>query len=254
MFTNSKIIIFKRFLNDVLYHTFYTSWLYLITIDELHLMSKWKNFRSKYARLKILRTRLSNELLVLKISTTFDVKTLNFVKKQCEFFETTKIIKTFLNKFEIYMQYNVLKFFMKKWKNLQFLLSKKTQNYLNVSKIVVYIDEINKINEICELMKQWISKLKYSTNARNWICSFSTFITTNDKNRIQKKFKKSFVNCLNSRIFVCTKIYELRMNNKNIKKIVQLLISFSITKIYQRLRKINRKNVNQINFIFFYSK
>ena len=79
-------------------------------------------------------------------------------------------------------------------------------------------------------------------------------MTTNDKNRIQKKLKKSFVNCLNSKIFVCTKIYKLRINNKNIKKIVQLLISFSITKIYQRLKKINRKNVNQINFIFFYSK
>ena len=201
-----------------------------------------------------MRTRLSNELLVLKISTIFDVETLNFVKKQYEFFETTKIIKIFLNKFEIYMQYNVLKFFMKKWKNLQFLLSKKTQNYLNVSKIVVYIDEINKINEIYELIKQWISKLKYSTNTRNWICLFSTFITINDKNRIQKKFKKLFVNCLNSKILVCTKTYKLKINNKNIKKIVQLLISFSITKIYQRLKKINRKNVNQINFIFFYSK
>ena len=98
VFINSKIAILKRFYNDVLRRESYFFKFCMLVIDELHLIDEWRNFRSKYTTLEILRTRLSIEILILNISVILNVEILNNVKRQCKFTRNTSVIKISLNK------------------------------------------------------------------------------------------------------------------------------------------------------------
>ena len=127
IFINSKIAISKRFHDDMLHRESYFFKLYILVIDELHLIDEWRDFRSKYAILKILRTRLSIEILILSVSTTLNVETLNNVKRQCKFTRNTNVIKILLNKSEIYLQFSQIKYSLEDTKDLQHILSRQIE-------------------------------------------------------------------------------------------------------------------------------
>ncbi len=80
MFTSSKIAIFKFFNDEILRHVSFFINLCLLTIDKMHLISKWSTFHSKYFDLEVLYTKLSARLFLLSIFATIDAKTLIIVK------------------------------------------------------------------------------------------------------------------------------------------------------------------------------
>ena len=162
MFINSKIAISKRFHDDVLRRESYFFRLCMLVIDELYLIDEWRNFRSKYATLEVLRTRLSIEILILNVSITLNVETLNNVKRQCKFTRNTSVIKTSLNKSKIYLQFSQMKYSLENTKDLQYILSRQIEKSQNISKTIMYVDKIELINVICKNMRQWIERLNYS--------------------------------------------------------------------------------------------
>jgi hypothetical protein len=126
----------------MLRHSKFSQRLCLITLNELHLMSKWKNFRSECYNLDILRARLSNEIFFLRASTTLKRKTLLNVKNWCEFNVNCQTMKTTLNCLEIYLHINQLNHSMNSMLDLQFILSVKIKTIINVSKIIIFMNTI----------------------------------------------------------------------------------------------------------------
>ncbi len=94
----------------------------MFAINKLHLVNEQKKFRTNYVCFEILRTRLRSKISIIDVLIIFNNKTLKNVKKQCKFVSNMRIFKTFLNRLEIYMQFNLIKYTKKYIKNLQYIL------------------------------------------------------------------------------------------------------------------------------------
>ncbi len=172
MFISLEIAIFKFFNDEILRHVSFFANLCLLIIDEMHLISKWSTFRSEYFDLEVLRARLSARLSLLSVFATVDVKTLIIVKDWCNFSSNIRIIKTALNCSEIYIQINSLQMFAISMLDLQHVLSVQANDSLNIFKIIIFMNFIKIINNICALMRRWMNQLSYSRDFKNWVTSF----------------------------------------------------------------------------------
>ena len=172
MFTSSEIAIFKFFNDEILKHVSFFTNLCLLTINEMHLISKWSTFHSEYFDLEMLHARLSARLSLLNIFVTIDVKILIIVKDWCNFSSNIRIIKTALNHSEIYIQINSLQMFAISMLDLQHVLSVQVNDSLNILKIIIFMNFIKIINNICTLMRCWMNQLSYSCDFKNWVTSF----------------------------------------------------------------------------------
>lgn len=172
MFTSSKIAIFKFFNDEILRHVSFFINLCLLTIDEMHLISKWSTFHSEYFNLEVFHIKLFARLSLLNVFATVDVKTLIIVKNQCDFSSNIRIIKTALNHSEIYIQINSLQMFAISMLNLQHVLSAQVNDSLNILKIIIFMNFIKIINNVCTLMRRWMNQLSYSHDFKNWVTSF----------------------------------------------------------------------------------
>ena len=181
---NSEIIIFFEFNDEMFRHESFYFKICMLIINELHLINEWKNFRNVYSNINVIKTCLSRNILCVNMLTTLNDETLKQIKKNCDFIKNIKIIKTSLNKSEIYMQYNQLKQSQTEMKNLQHILSAMIENYLNIFKIVIYVDNFFLINELCQHIQEWMQKLNYFRETLKWIKSLSTFMINWNKQRI----------------------------------------------------------------------
>ena len=102
-------------------------------------------------------------------------------------------------------------------------------------------------------MRQWIERLNYSKETWKWVNLLSTLIIVIDKQRIQNQFKRMSIDCNESRILIYIETYDLNIYNANIIRMYQLLLSFSISKVVQRLERVNRIEQNQTYFVLLYS-
>ena len=108
LFTSREIATSRRFNDDILRFPGFSSRVCLLALDELHLVSEWRNFRPEYYDLGILRTRLPEGIPFLGASATPDPTTLATVRDRCGFGNGTHVIKTALDRPEIYIQVSAL--------------------------------------------------------------------------------------------------------------------------------------------------
>ncbi len=92
--------------------------------------------------------QLRFKISIINVLITLDNKTLENIKKQCEFVSNMRVFKISLNRLEIYIQFNLIKYTKKHIKNLQHMLLTQVKKSQDISKIVVYIDKIIDVNKI----------------------------------------------------------------------------------------------------------
>ena len=119
-------------------------------------MIEWKNFRSKYYDLDILRSRLSKDILLLCASATLKSITLKTIRERCDFDENHRLIKIALDRLEIYLQINQLQKSQTSMLDLRFFLFAYARSASDISKIIVFIDNIKNIIKTVILMKIWM--------------------------------------------------------------------------------------------------
>lgn len=231
IFINSKIIIFKIFNEKMLKHSNFAQNFCLLIFDEIHLIFEWKNFRSKYYNFDVFRVCLFDDIFFLKTSTTLNSKTLFVVRNRCDFDENTIIMKTNLNRSKIFIQIICFQHSMINMFDLQFFFSLQISNAQNIFKIIVFMNFIVAIKKTCNLMKTWMNQLNYSINVSNLIFFFSNMIIKNKK-KINTKFEMFFDSCKNFKILITIDVYELKIDNSNVKRIIQWLIFDFMTKLY----------------------
>ena len=99
------------------------------------------------------------------MSATLNVETLNNVRRQCEFTRNTSVIKTPLDRSEIYLQFSQMKYPLEDTKDLQHILPRQVEKPQDIPKTIVYVDKVELVNVICENMRQWIERLDYPKEA-----------------------------------------------------------------------------------------
>ena len=70
--------------------------------------------------------------------------------------------------------------------------------------------------------------------------------------KVKIKYKIELNQCFDFRILIATNAYELKIDNKNVKRVVQRLMSQSMTKLYQRLKRTMRSDKKQTHFVFLH--
>ncbi len=124
---------------------------------------------------------------------------------------------------------------------------------MNILKIIIFMNFIKIINNVCTLMRHWINQLSYSCDFKNWVTSFFFNMISTDKTRIAISFKKSSTESTTSWILIATNVYELDVDNFDVARVLQWLLSSSMSKLYQRLSQDMRCDNDQTNFTLLHS-
>ncbi len=132
--------------------------------------------------------------------------------------------------------------------DLQHVLSVQVNDSLNIFKIIIFMNFIKIINNICTLMRRWMNQLSYSHDFKNWVTSFFFNMILTDKTRIAIFFKKSSTESATSQILIATNVYELDVDNSDVARVLQWLLLSSMSKLYQRLSWNMHCDNDQTNF------
>ena len=242
----------KSFNDNVLRHSSFFSKLCLLAIDELHLVSEWREFRSDYFGLGILRARLPDGIPFLGASATLDRQTVEVVKESCTFVPNTAVIKTPLDRPEIYMQVSQILLPLNGMLDLQQVLPARACTSMDVPKPIIFMDSIQSIKKACTLLRAWMNQLNYPANCADWVAPFFADMAVRDKKRVAAQFGRPAAQCLAPRVLVATDAYGLGIDNPDIERVWQWDVPSSTQKLYQRMGRAMRSGLGQATFVLLY--
>ena len=93
-----------------------------------------------------------------------------------------------------------------------------------------------------------MQQLFYSSKFFRWIVEYHANLTLPNKQNQTKQFELFSNECLNHQILIITKIYDLNVDNPNVKKIIQWLMLSSIWALYQKLGRVMCCEKEPVNF------
>lgn len=188
VFTSPEIAMLKTFNDDVLRHPSFFQKLCLLAIDEIHLVSEWREFRPEYFNLGVIRARLPAGIPLLGASATLDQATLKVVKDRCAFDPNHAIVKTSLDRPEIYMQITAISYPTNSMLDLQRFLPSKIKYISDVPKTIIFMDSINNVVKAGNLVRSWMKDLSYPSGSDQMVGVFFADMATRDKEIIAARF------------------------------------------------------------------
>lgn len=105
--------------------------------------------------------------------------------------------------------------------DLQFILLKTTNKARNIQKTIIFVNSISEICPLINIIVGWIKKLGYLDYCSTWIKPYHSTMSNWDKNLIAKAFLVLGDDNLTYIILVTTDIYGMRINNPDIKLVIQ---------------------------------
>lgn len=250
--TSPEIVMSTRFNKDVLQSSVFSSRLCLLAIDELHLVHEWRNFRPEYYNLAILRLRLPEGIPFLGVSATIDTTILATVLDRCGFQANTRIIRTSLDRPEIFLQASSLQYSAQSMLDLQFLLPPTVNSAQSIPKTVIFMDLVASIRQAVHLFQKWMRQLNYPSSASNWVSPFFSDMADSDKTRVSQEFERLSPLCERPRILIATDAYGLGIDNPDIERVVQWLHPASMARLFQRLGRAVRSGQRDGNFVLLF--
>lgn len=224
----------------------------LLAIDELHLVSEWKDFRPQYNELRVLRSRISAEVPLLGVSATLDAHTLDWVRTSAGFEKDVRMMRSSIDRPEIYFQISCIKETEKSMLNLQSLLPETATCFLDVPKTIIYMDSVAQINKALELFRTWMRQLQYPPESSTWVAHYFSHMADSDKERVNTNFRRRHEECASPRIILATDAYGLGVDNPDVKLVVQWLLPPSIQRLYQRMGRAMRCGQRKAKFILMH--
>ena len=253
VFTSPEIATSERFNDDILRFPGFSSRVCLLALDELHLVSEWRNFRPEYYNLGILRTRLPEGISFLGASATLDPAILATVRDRCGFGNGTHVIKTPLDRPEIYIQVSAFERPANSMLDLQFVLPRHVTKAQDIPKTVIFMDSIASIKTAYRLMRTWMRQLGYPVLSYGWVSPYFSDMADIDKETTGSRFEMPSDQCVRPRILFATDVYGLGIDNQDIERVVQWLVLESMARMFQRLGRALRSGLGQAYFVLLHS-
>lgn len=233
-------------------HHSFSSRLRLLAIDELHLVSEWKDFRPEYSELHMLRSRIPAHVPVLGVSATLDPQTLEWIKESAGFDPNVKTLRSSIDRPEIYFQISCLDESERSMLNLQSVLPQTVTRFSDVPKTIIYIDGVAQICKAFQLFQTWMRQLNYPPESKSWIATYFSDMATADKERIDADFTRFSAECSSPRIVLATDAYGLGVDNPDVELVIQWLLPQSIQRLYQRMGRAMRCGRGRAVFILMH--
>lgn len=110
VFTNPEIALSKKFNKNILDQNVFTDRLYLLAVDEIHLVEEWgKQFRPLYAEIEKVRKRIPAHIPLVGVSATMTPKIRAKVVSKAGFLPNYQLMQTSLDRPEIMQVHRFMK-------------------------------------------------------------------------------------------------------------------------------------------------
>ena len=250
--TSPEIAVSKLFHHDVLNTDVFRSRVSLLALDEVHLMEDWgKSFRTDYAKLGVLRTRLPSRVPALGVSATLPFLTLKSVIRRGRF-RNYKVHRHSIDRPEIYIQVEPLQYTKKSMLDLRFVLPEVVRGPLDIPKTIVYMNTIGEIRRGIVIIRRWMVELGYSSEALSWVRAMHSLQAENTRIEIAALFGRISNECLLCRIVLATDAYGLGVDNPDVEIVVQWLIPPDMSALNQRAGRAMRSGKKGAFFILLH--
>lgn len=250
--TSPEIVLHKKFL-PVLHNEQFRHRLALVGIDELHVAEQWgKSFRPGYSQLNILRARLGPSVPWFGTSATLDPAMLQAVKASAGFEDDVKIIITNIDRPDIFYNLQRIERPMASYEDLYFLTQPVLQfesvsgqaSETHIPKTVIYCDHISEIVSMVKQLRLW-TNLENSTQV---VVPYHSELSEETKSKVSKEFVKPDSD---HRIVVATDAMGIRVNNPDIRRVVNWKVPSSLCALMQRAGRAARSTQITGEFIWF---
>lgn len=189
---------------------------------------------------------------MLGVSATLDPQTLHWVKASAGFDSDVKVIRTSIDRPEIFFQVSCIQESEKSMLNLQSILPQTATQFLDVPKTIVYVDSVAQICKAVDLFRTWMRQLRYPAEAFSWVAPYFSDMAAPDKHRIDVDFRRCHQECSSPRIILATDAYGLGVDNPDVELVVQWLLPPSIQRLYQRMGRAMRCGRGKATFILMH--
>lgn len=203
----------------------------------------------------VLRSRLPANLPFLGLSATLSDKILQEIKDSCGFrSDKLSVIKTPLDRPEIYIQVKPFSGTMKDLDDLHHLLPATATRATDIPKTIVFMESISSIRATSILMRGWMRRLGYPKESRAWLETYFSEMSDLDKDDIAARFLRSSEDCGGPRILIATDAYGLGVDNPDVARVVQVKIPRKLSVAIQRMGRAMRSGKQQAWYLFLYQK
>ena len=254
MFINFEYILSIEFNENICKKSKFRERLIVVIVDELHLIDDWRDFRSEFNELHVLKSRLSSNVSYFDIFVTLNKNTLIVVKRDVDF-ENCRIIKTSIDKSKINMHIIFIENNQNNFENLRRFFSINATDSYNIFKTILYFDSKSNIQKFVRLVIDvWFLEWNYSFVVKRWIATYHANMIDDDKKRIAHMFEKSnqanfFELDSSIRFLIVNDAYELSANNSNIKNICNWMIFKSKNVMTQRKSRSARQVFSEFCYL-----
>ena len=242
----------KRFNEHVLHHPQFYSKLCLLAIDECHLVEDWKGFRPDYNMLGVLRSRLPDSTPLLGLTATLDPRMTPSILRACNFRDDVNIIRTPLDRPEIFIQCSVMTRPMNGMLDLQHLLPASIETSKDIPKTIIFMETVALVLEASRLMSKWMAALGYRVPIVSMTRPFFSAMAESDKKKVLEDFGRPSEICESPRIIIATEAYGLGIDNPDISRVIQWGVPSSMPRLNQRMGRAMRCRKGQGHFTFLF--
>ena len=254
--TSPEIAITSEFNREVLRDSYFSSRIVLFAVDELHLVEHWgREFRPDYMNIAVIRSRMPANVPLLGVTATMNPRLLGEITASAGFNSDVEVIRTPLDRPEIFIQVQSMLHTATSMRDLAFLVeghSHGALDYNNIPKTIMFMESILQIQKACRLLRSWISMLNYPASASSWVQPFFSAMAQHDKDRIAKASSRPSSDCKTIRILVCTDAYGLGIDNPDVERVVQYGTPERIEVLYQRAGRAMRSARQQAFFLMLF--
>ena len=254
--TSPEIAVTEEFNREVLRDSGFSSRIVLLAVDELHLVEHWgREFRPDYMNIAVIRSRMPANVPMLGVTATMNPRLLGEITASAGFNSDVEVIRTPLDRPEIFIQVRPMLHAATSMRDLAFLVEEHSQgalDYENIPKTIIFMESILQVQKACHLLRSWISMLDYPASASPWVQPFFSAMAQHDKDRIAEAFSRPSSDCKTVRILICTDAYGLGIDNPDVVRVVQYGTPERIEVLYQRAGRAMRSAAQQAFFLMLF--
>lgn len=270
VFVSPEIAVSDVFNKQVLKQEVFWNQLRLVAIDEVHLATEWHTFRHAYTLLHTLKDRVHEHVPFFGSSATLDKASVTSVKTNIGFTSDVEIMRTSIDRPEVYIAMQQLQCPMTTFQDLEWILPRALSSPYQLAKTIIYIDTTSSILRALSIIRGWMKKLDYPPWAYNLVQPYYSAIAENDKARISTAFMHATPDfqaavahsqaAPNAKMFGCCRIllatdaYGVGIDNGDIDLVVQWTLPNSLANFYQRAGRPARRSGRTGTFLLLYEE
>jgi hypothetical protein len=213
----------------------------------------WQSFRPQFAMLQVVRSRIGWVVPCIGMTATLPDATLRAVRKGVGFSDKVEVLRTPIDRPEIFIGIDTFQYAQNSFEDLFFLLPQECTKAQDIPKTVVYFDSIPELLRAHRALRAQMNRLKYPQKLRTCVHVYFSWAPEYDKKVTSEEFILPDKECNTCRILLATDSYSLGINNPDIMRIVQWKITPDVESLYQRMGRAVRNGLNNGQFLMLYS-